>query len=351
MANEMVVLQGKRFTVELQSMLGSSGFGWSLTGLSKGIALLNTTTTPSTFARMVAPVIQKFEFVAVAAPEDKAEIEFTMISFATMEVSKQKHTVLVKVIPSDSEEFVKLSENSEPMFRDVCNSMPPYGFPSPKEVQDSVVNAMYGYNCGPFNPLVLYGFPGANQDVTLKYGYPCGLQDAVNVKYGYPCANQDVVVKYGYPCGLQDAVNVKYGYPCANQQEPPVVKYGYPCGMQDTVKCANQQDPTVLKYGYPCVNQDVVVKYGFPCGVQDAVNVKYGYPCGDQDVVVKYGYPCGAKDAVNVKYGYPCGDQDVLVKYGYPCGVQSAVNVKYGYPCGTQDAPVMYGFRCDNQKS
>lgn len=322
MANEMVVFQGKRFTVELQSMLGSSGFGWSLTGLSTGIALLNTTTAPSTFARMVAPVIQKFEFVAIAAPEDKVEIEFTMISFATLEVSKQKHTVLVKVIPSDSEEFVKLSENAEPMLRDVCNSMPPYGYPSPKEVQDSVVNAMYGYNCGTFNPLIMYGFPGANPDVTLKYGYPCGVQDVVNVKYGYPC------------------------------------------GMQDTVKCANQQDPMVLKYGYPCVNQDVVVKYGFPCGVQDAVNVKYGYPCGDQDVTLKYGYPCGAKDAVNVKYGYPCGDQDVLVKYGYPCGVQSAVNVKYGYPCanqdvnvkygypcGTQDASVMYGFRCDNQKS
>ncbi len=318
MANEMVVLQGKKFTVELQSMLGSSGFGWSLTGLSKGIALLDTTMSPSTYARMVAPVIQKFEFVAIAAPEDKAEIEFTMISFATMEVSKQKHTVMVKVIPSDSEEFVKLSENCEPMFRDVCNSMPPYGFPSPKEVQDSVVNAMYGYNCGTFNPLVLYGFP-ANQDVTLKYGYPCGVQDAVNVKYGYPCANnqQDPVVKYGYPCGVQDAVNVKYGYPCANNQQDPVVKYGYPCGVQDAVN---------VKYGYPCANnqQDPVVKYGYPCGVQDAVNVKYGYPCG-------------AQDAVNVKYGYPCVDRNLTLKYGYPCGAQ--------------DAAVMYGFKCDNQKS
>ena len=271
MANEMVVLQGKKFTVELQSMLGSSGFGWSLTGLSKGIALLDTTMSPSTYARMVAPVIQKFEFVAIAAPEDKAEIEFTMISFATMEVSKQKHTVMVKVIPSDSEEFVKLSENCEPMFRDVCNSMPPYGFPSPKEVQDSVVNAMYGYNCGTFNPLVLYGFP-ANQDVTLKYGYPCGVQDAVNVKYGYPCAN-------------------------------------------------NQQDP--------------VVKYGYPCGVQDAVNVKYGYPCGDQDVLLKYGYPCGAQDAVNVKYGYPCVDRNLTLKYGYPCGAQDAA-VMYGFKCDNQ---------------
>ena len=242
MANEMVVLQGKKFTVELQSMLGSSGFGWSLTGLSKGIALLDTTMSPSTYARMVAPVIQKFEFVAIAAPEDKAEIEFTMISFATMEVSKQKHTVMVKVIPSDSEEFVKLSENCEPMFRDVCNSMPPYGFPSPKEVQDSVVNAMYGYNCGTFNPLVLYGFP-ANQDVTLKYGYPCGVQDAVNVKYGYPCGDQDVLVKYGYPCGAQDAVNVKYGYPCVDRNL--TLKYGYPCGAQDAA----------VMYGFKCDNQ------------------------------------------------------------------------------------------------
>lgn len=262
MAKEMVVLQGKTFSIDLQSMLGSTNYGWALTCLPQGIALLRTEL--SWVNPRIGPTIQRFWFGAVSVTKDKEEIEFTMLKLSDMTPTDKKLSVLVKVIPSDSEEFVKLNEKGESMFADVFNAIPPYGFPSPKEVQDSIVN----------------------------------------VKYGYPCGDNPYIIKYGYPCGVQDTVNVKYGYPCGDNPINPVIgKYGYPCGTQDAVN---------VKYGYPCGDNSIIVKYGYPCGVQDAVNVKYGYPCDSQENVnVKYGYPCGVQDATKT--------QNAAVMYGFKC--------------------------------
>ena len=66
MANEMVVFQGKSFSVGLQSMLGSTAYGWCLTGLPKGVVLLGIDTEKVPSSATVAPVIQKFWFVAVS---------------------------------------------------------------------------------------------------------------------------------------------------------------------------------------------------------------------------------------------------------------------------------------------
>ena len=312
MAKEMVVLQGQSFSIELQSMFGSTNYGWTLTKLPQGIALLSTETTPT--AAGVAPVIQKFWFGAVSATEDKSELEFTLVNLTDMSATKKTHTVLLNVIPSDSEEFAKFSENTDATIRAVSSPAMPYG-------------------------LVL------------------GSQEAV-VKYGYPCSTSEVpLMKYGYPCGVNDAPLMKYGYPC-NTSEVPVVKYGYPCGVQDVA----------LKYGYPCgandasLNREAALKYGYPCGTSELPLMKYGYPCGVQDAALNreaamaYGYKNCTNEAA-LKYGYPCGVQDAALKYGYPCGTNDQALMKYGYPCGVQDATskkdaaFMYGFKCDSQKS
>ena len=272
MSNEMVALQGKAFSVDLQSMLGSTLYGWSLTGIPQGIALLGTETSRTTLG--VAPVIQRFWFGAYSAVKDKASLEFTLVNVSDVSATEKKHTVSVKVIPSDSEEFAKLSENSDAMVSDVCNSMQPYGYPL-----------------------------GATNFVNMAYGYPYRRGEVV-FKYGYPCATDDVNVKYGYPCGTND-VNLKYGYPCDDQVVAH--KYGYPCGVQDVL----------LKYGFPCKTQDVNFKYGYPCGVQDVL-LKYGFPGATEDVNFKYGYPCGAQDAA-LKYGFPCKSSDAAIMYGYKC--------------------------------
>ena len=213
MAKEMVVLQGQSFSIELQSMFGSTNYGWTLTKLPQGIALLSTETIST--ATGVAPVIQRFWFGAVSATEDKSELEFTLINFTDMSATKKTHTVLLNVIPSDSDEFAKFSENSDATIRAVAGPAMPYG-------------------------LVL-----GSQEAVVKYGYPCGVQDAP-------------LMKYGYPCGVQDAPLMKYGYPC----DLPLMKYGYPCGAQDASP-----------------NREAALKYGYPCGTNYAPLMKYGYPC------------------------------------------------------------------------
>lgn len=289
MANEMVVFQGKSFSVGLQSMLGSTAYGWCLTGLPKGVVLLGIDTEKVPSSATVAPVIQKFWFVAVSETDKKAEIEFTMINFTSLSETEQKHNVSISVVPSDSDEFAKYSENNDVMLRSIGNAAIPYG-----------------YVLGAQEPLVKYGYAcDAGDTAALKYGYPCGVQDGanINVKYGYACDVSDTAaLKYGYPCGVQDAT-LKYGYPCGVEDASTGVKYGYPCG-----------EP-VLKYGYPC-GEAPVLKYGYPCG--DTPTLKYGYPCGAKDATLKYGYPCNIQNSA-VAYGYNSSTQNALMKYGYFC--------------------------------
>ena len=311
MANEMVVLQGQSFSIELQSMLGSTNYGWTLTKLPQGIALLSTETAP--LAAGVAPAIQRFWFGAVSAMEDKAELEFTLVNLTDMSAAKKTHTVLLNVIPSDSEEFAKFSENTNASIRAVAGPAMPYG-------------------------LVL-----GSAEAVVKYGYPCG-------------ANETALMKYGYPCGVSDLPLMKYGYPCG-VSDLPLMKYGYPCGAQDAA--LNRE--AAMIYGFKSSANEAALKYGYPCGANDAVLMKYGYPCGAQDAASNreaamiYGLKSSANEAA-LKYGYPCGAQDAALKYGYPCGVQDAA-LKYGYPCGVQDAAtkkdaaIIYGFKCDSQKS
>ena len=329
MANEMVVLQGKAFTIELQSMLGSTNYGWCLTGLPQGIALLSTETEPA--GRGIAATVQRFWFGAVSETAEKAEIEFTLIKLADMSATEQKHIVAVTVVPSDSEEFAPYSENSEVMFDAVRNAAIPYGY-------------------------VL------GDQEALKYGYPCGAQDAA-LKYGYPCGEQDAAVKYGYPCGAQDAVMnfsvsenppepiLAYGYPCGDGNgTATALIYGYPCGVRDTAMnfsvSRSAADPS-LAYGYPCGGNGTAmgVIYGYPGGKNDNGPILiYGYPNGTQDAAVKYGYPCNQN--VAIKYGYAC-KQDAAVKYGYPCKMQNAGFV-YGFKCDPQNPMLKYGYYCDS---
>lgn len=298
MANELVVFQGKAFSVELQSRVASTNYGWCLTGLPEGIALISKEVVPP--SGRLSMTTERFWFGAVSSTQQKEEIEFTLIRLANMTASEQKHTVLVTVVPSDSDEFVGYCENNDPAVRSLRDA-------------------------------------GAPDEAVLKYGYPCG-EDVAAFKYGYPCGEDDAAFKYGYPCGVND-VSLKYGYACGANEA--VLKYGYPCGVQDVA----------YKYGYPCGVNDVSLKYGYACGANEA-GLKYGYACGVQDVAYKYGYPCGVNDA-GLKYGYACGADDAVLKYGYPC---QGVAVKYGIPCADEEeepgkkgsgAPLvslMYGF-------
>lgn len=229
----IIAYQGKTFSVTLQSMLGSTNYGWCLSTMPEGVVLAGLENVPTT--QGIGPVNQIFYFGVVDVPEDpNVVLDFKLLCLSDFSKQGDEVQVNVQLVPynkenMDSNSFIQYSENSA-----VYNAQIPYGF---------VLN-----------------------NTALKYGYPCGDNTAA-VKYGYPC-DDNITVKYGYPCG--DTPALKYGYPC---DDNPVLKYGYPCGVE-----------AALKYGYPCSN-DPSVKYGYPCGVEAAL--KYGYPCA----TLKYGYP------------------------------------------------------------
>ena len=231
-------LQGKTFVVELQSMRGSTGYSWCLSGLPEELVLVGTEHIAT--GQGIAAAIERFYFGVVSAQHLNVEINFILAAPWKLAEVADTFTAKVRIVPSDAADF-----------------------------------ASYDANTPFINTPFFNGGDAAN--VNYKYGYPCEAAN-VNYIYGYPCGAADAVLKYGYPCGAADNTAVKYGYPCG-AADNAAVKYGYPCGAADAV----------MKYGYPCSMADAVMKYGYPCSMAD--ETKDARPYGFVNTGVKYGYP------------------------------------------------------------
>lgn len=224
----MVVLEGKVFTVELQSMLGSTAYGWCLAGLPEGIILENIEIVHT--ASRMSPVIQRFYFGVSSAKTAEAELTFVLAcTFQPDEIAKEEKISLT-IIPHNSDEYVAFNENlRQKESENAANAVIPYGVQFSREAAQAQMPYGMIYNQNALNggaPVLMYGveppaFP------RMEYGFPNAEPFRNNnscMAYGYP---QDTFMKYGYPCGVQDA-NMKYGYFC-KQNEPFITKYGYPC--------------------------------------------------------------------------------------------------------------------------
>lgn len=220
MQHEMVVLEGKIFTVDLQSMLGSTAYGWCLAGLPEGIILEGVEivhTTPG-----IAPVIQRFYFGVSSAKATEAELTFVLAcTFQPDEIAKEEKISLT-IIPHNSDKYVAYNENlRQKESESTANAVIPYGVQFSREAAQAQMPYGMIYNQNALNggaPVLMYGveppaFPCSTQNTMMKYGYPCGFQDA-NLKYGYPCGVQDANMKYGYFCNRNEPFITKYGYPC-----------------------------------------------------------------------------------------------------------------------------------------
>ena len=126
MQHEMVVLEGKVFTVELQSMLGSTAYGWCLASLPEGIILENIEivhTSPG-----ISPVIQRFYFGVSSAKAVEAELTFVLAcTFQPDEIAKEEKISLT-IIPHNSDEYVTFNENlRQKESANAANAVIPYG--------------------------------------------------------------------------------------------------------------------------------------------------------------------------------------------------------------------------------
>lgn len=234
MSNKLVVLQGKSFYVELQSMLGSTNYGWCLKSMPEELLLTgtqNTHTRPG-----ISPMMQRFYFSAVSAETTNVEVTFVLACLSN--------------VSDVTDEFVSYSENG----------------PAPEVIYgitymgdqetvcgDNAAVLKYGYPCGNDTPFIrrhscvpentpFIHANSCNTNTAFKYGYPCSVNDA-NLKYGYSCGANDARLAYGYPCGVKDA-NLKYGYPCGVNDA--TLKYGYP----------------VMEYGLPYATDLTAMPYG-----------------------------------------------------------------------------------------
>lgn len=218
MEQNYVVLQGKLLEVDLESMYGSSAFGWCLSALPKELILLRENIVP--IKPGIAPVLHKFYFGVMSAENINVEINFVLAAFHELPYVADTFTAKVRIVPSDAAKFVsdgQFKTDSTPSFRsgneqsynrmDMANDSRPYGYP-------------YVSLDTPFFPAKkkkkTKNKRKHSSDVTNNvraYGYPCMASDETDGRlYGYPCGVQDAALKYGYSCGVQDAV-LKYGYP------------------------------------------------------------------------------------------------------------------------------------------
>lgn len=200
MNNNYTVLEGKSFTVDLMSNVGSTNYGWCLTSMPKEIILFGTDTIPVEPIMAGGKSIQRFYFGAKSSENTQVTLQFELLNMRKLNKAEDTYTLEVQIVPCNSDDYVKYSENAE-------QAAIPYGY-----VYDN-------------NPIQAMAAP-------LKYGYPCAPQTAPDVyplyvKYGYPCT-----VAYGVPnptldngCPMPD-----YGYPMVAYGYPCRVAYGYPNG-------------------------------------------------------------------------------------------------------------------------
>ncbi len=200
MQQEMVVLEGKVFTIDLQSMLGSTAYGWCLSGLPEGIILESIEIIRDSSG--ISPVTQRFYFGVSSAKNPQAELSFVLACVFQPEEIAKEEKISLTIIPHNSNEYITYNEQiRQKEAENVANCIIPYGVNMSREAAQTQM--VYG-----INSCALYAYP---PDAALKYGYPCSVQDAA-LKYGYPCSVQDAALKYGYPYSAQNAA-LKYGYP------------------------------------------------------------------------------------------------------------------------------------------
>lgn len=220
MEQNLVVLQGKVFTVDIQSMFGSTNYGWCLTSLPSGIVLMAAENITSG----MGPVTQRFYFGAVSSEVINVDIQFSLICWSDFTQTVDSCTVHVRIIPSDSVNYTPYSENANASYGCSCNETPSlkYGFPCE---QVSIGNAampygvMYnGSNVGASTPIFANNV-GASTPI---FGNNVGTNTPIfanNVGTNTPIFKNSAVGNT--PIFGSSVPAVAYGY-------PPVLKYGFP---------------------------------------------------------------------------------------------------------------------------
>jgi hypothetical protein len=257
---------GESFEIHLQSMQASTGYGWFLSGLPEGVALLGSSTAQVHEAPVVGPTRQTFVFTGLT--ELKATLEFRLLApwKPTEQADRRVFDLIIGAEQADALEaemgagrFVTRAASMVHM-----RPVPPYGFTDEASLtKGGVVFPLYGFPPPGGGPHV--NVIESAENCVLMYGVPMGIADRghCTLKYGFPvnlaADADDIVIAYGFPPpgGGGPVVAVARGDKVATtpweikavDEAKCVVKYGTPGGIgTDPSKC-------VLKYGFPVPKQ------------------------------------------------------------------------------------------------
>jgi predicted secreted protein len=286
--NEEVKIEvGQVIDISLESMMGSTGYGWELAELTGSVYLIGITVVPSQNGS-IGPVNQQFHFKG--AKVGKAKITFVLTAAWKVEdpIKTLTYEIIVKEAEKPSEDDLKLegfvaapranvSQPNQPV--SIYAVWPPYGIPS-----DYWQRLYYGVlppqNTSMPDPRLYYGVccaPSANTaDPRVYYGVCCPQDDNMadpRVYYGVCCAPSanipDPRVYYGVCCApdaasmggnLAAEPNLLYGVRCATDFDqcgtpPQIYKYGIlPRPLYGIPPVAKYNIPPMMRYNYPGIN-------------------------------------------------------------------------------------------------
>lgn len=244
-ASTIIAVVDHSFDVILESMVGSTGYGWCLKSLPDGVELISTTNVP--VRQGVAPVRQIFTFAALK-PIKKGVLKFDLLCLHTLSRDIADHATYNVEIHDKKENDELANEIGGQKFLKGAGAM---------------------LHAGPAMP---YGFPDSDKTALLLYGFPnADASCAASVIY----SNANCLLKYGTPFGVStddSGCNLKYGFPVT----PVIYKYGFPLtnASGGDIQVEEDANNCIVKYGTPGgvgTDQDCALKYGFP-------SIKYGFP-------------------------------------------------------------------------
>ncbi|MCU7923968.1 MAG: protease inhibitor I42 family protein [Candidatus Thiodiazotropha sp. (ex Dulcina madagascariensis)] len=256
---------GESFDIHLQSMQGSTGYGWYLSGLPEGVALLGVTASPVYPGPTVGPTRQTFTFVGLTEIESSLEFHLLAPWKPTEPADHKVFALFIGVEPADELEsemgtgkFVARSAHTVNM-----PAVIPYGFPDEASLrQEGIVFPLYGFPPPGGGPIV--NVIESAENCVLKYGVPGGVADPSHctLKYGFPVnlaeEAKDILIAYGFPPPTGGGGPV---VAAMSQRTPDSGSSGWEMQASDEVNC-------VVKYGTPggiaTDPADCTVKYGFP---------------------------------------------------------------------------------------
>jgi hypothetical protein len=291
---------GQVIDISLESMMGSTGYGWEVAELTGSVYLFGITTTPSQ-SGTIGPVNQSFHLRGAKAGKGKITFVLTAAWKVEDPIKTLTYDFIVTEAEKPSEDDLKLSGFVAAPQTNVRQTQPnqpvsfyavwpPYGIPDywqrlyygimpPQNANLGDPRLYYGVCCAPStsaaDPRFYYGVccdPTACADPRFYYGVCCAPDANVadpRLYYGVCCAPQAPRVYYGVCCA-QDAASlsgnlaadprVYYGVKCAtdfNQctTPPQIFKYGIlPWLLYGIPPVSKYNIPPLMRYNYPGSN-------------------------------------------------------------------------------------------------